>query len=407
MEGKIDIYDIENRYRVRLENFQKDKANKNKDFILDFLRDCELGKTVKNRGKKKIGTATRLKSLIYLDRISRWVGKPFNQITQNEFEEFILDLERGKFKRAIDNRPFTERTKVGYKEVIRKFFEWMNHAHKLGLDISFIDTTSQDIEIPAISYEELQKMAGLAPNVRTKFIVKVLFDSGARIEEFLNMRIDDLWWDDELKCYVVRIRISKTKPRTISLPLSTKEINEYFDYLKASDEYSPERPLVTLRYDAVRMLIGRLSKRVLNKAMSPHDFRHASATYYARKLSYFPFCYRYGWTFNSSQPRRYIDRNGLQERDTAKIIHNDEIGKFKDESQQLKENLARLSTENKEVWKWVEKLAITNHLMLKAITQDTRVEKDFKKQLKEVLSDSDSEMRHLVDKLQEREGVHS
>lgn len=45
---------------------------KNKEIILDFLRDCELGKTVKNKAKKRIGAhriakyASQLKKLATL-----------------------------------------------------------------------------------------------------------------------------------------------------------------------------------------------------------------------------------------------------------------------------------------------------------------------------------------------------
>ena len=57
--GEIDIHNRQNNFRKALERL---KANKsidptNKKLILEFIRDCQLGKTIKRKSKKRIGHA--------------------------------------------------------------------------------------------------------------------------------------------------------------------------------------------------------------------------------------------------------------------------------------------------------------------------------------------------------------
>ncbi len=60
---KIDIHNTSRRYHQAIETLKKDKSvsEKNKQFIVQFLKDAELGKTVLKKQKKKIGKRACLK----------------------------------------------------------------------------------------------------------------------------------------------------------------------------------------------------------------------------------------------------------------------------------------------------------------------------------------------------------
>ena len=362
MIEKIDIYNTEGNYKTQVKSFKKDANNGNRELILDYLRDCELGKTIKNRAKKKIGVGRRSKILSSLSRISNWIKKPFVNLTQEELENFILDLERDKYKKK-DRNNFSDSTKVDFKKILRKFILWMNKNKETSLDVSFIDTYQEEKEVPALTREEVEKLISRTNNLKTRFIIKVLFDGGLRIEEFLNLRGDDLTWKQDLSCYMIRVRISKTKPRTISLQLSTKEIDNHIEELKENKQFKSENPLISMTYDAVRVMLKRLGKKVLNKRVTPHLLRHTSATYYANKLSYFQLCYRYGWTMSSKQPNRYIDREGIKEQETAKIIRNDELGNVQEKNKKLEEDIIRLKEQISGMPEMFEKLNQTDNII--------------------------------------------
>lgn len=51
-----------------------------------------------------------------------------------------------------------------------------------------------------------------------------------------------------------------------------------------------------------------------------HALRRASATWYARHLTSYQLCARYGWSMGSKAVQRYIDHSGVLAQDTASII---------------------------------------------------------------------------------------
>lgn len=340
MTEKIDIHKVKDRYANALERFRHttDIVPRNKELMLQFLHDCEIGKTIKNAQKKRIGPARCLKYLITLKKLSEWIGKPFDEVDNNDMEKFIIDLENNKYLTNQD-KPYGEETKADFKKVIKKFYKWLqgNNDHYPEL-VSWIETIVKLQEIPALSREEIQRMVDQNANVRNKALIKVLFDSGARAEEFLNVRLKHLTKKDDY--FMVRIEHSKTKPRTISLPMCTQELD---DWLKQHPEAeNPEAQLFPLAYPGFRKLLDRIGKRVLSKKVNPHLLRHSSATYYCTRLNPYQLCYRYGWSMASRQPARYIDREGISEQETAKIMKTTTIADLKKTNEEMKEDLVRI-----------------------------------------------------------------
>jgi hypothetical protein len=78
-------------------------------------------------------------------------------------------------------------------------------------------------------------------------------------------------------------------------------------------------PLFPVPVKRVRIILRKVGERALKKRVHPHLLRHTSATYWANKLPYFKFCKRFGWTLTSKMPQRYIDREGLDDVDVARI----------------------------------------------------------------------------------------
>ena len=331
-----DIHHEKERYTKELEriNFLK----KNRETILEWLRQKKL--------RNKSQTSTLERQLRYIRRFDFWFKKDFRKVTQKEMEKVIENLQDGKYKRADNGKSYEGRGVANTKAEIKAFFGWIIKNYNIkDLDISFIDTSSKEEEIPALSMDiEVKKLMDSSP-LQYKFIIRLLTDGGFRIEEFLNMTWGDLTFDNELGCYMARIRISKTKPRTISLPLSTQEIN---DFKGSFDKINENEFVIKLTYNAVRKYMNALGKKVLKKNVFCHLLRHTSCTFYANKLNHYQMCKRYGWEFNSPMSTRYIDRNGVMERETAKIIRRDEVGELKMKvSRQEVEN--RVMKENFEI----------------------------------------------------------
>ena len=198
-----------------------------------------------------------------------------------------------------------------------------------------------------MSKEEIDKLAKTS-SIRDAALLMFMFDTGARAEELLNIRIDDLREEQIGKDTFFKVRIrfgtTKTKARTITIPLATPYIKNWLSmHLQGNDKSCFLFPIT---YDYLRKILYRKGK-ILSKRIYPHLLRHSSATYYCNRLNQYQLCYRYGWSMSSKQPQRYIDREGIEEEKTAEIIKYDETSKLRKENQLLKEDIQKLKESDK------------------------------------------------------------
>ena len=357
-EGKIDIHHNKRKLGRTLARVQSDDniCSESKQLIVDFIKDCLIGKTVLKKAKKKIGPATCLKYLNALPKLCLVLGKSLNEVTQKDMESFIGDLECDKIA-TRKGKPYSDETKVGIKKAIKKFWKWKDGDNRVYPKlVEWIDTYIEPKDFPALSRAEIEKLVENSASPRDRALLMVLLDAGPRIEELLNVRLkkEHLVWKEELGCYVMRLEFSKTKPRTISIPLCTKYITDWLEVHPARG--NPRAQLFPMTYGSVRMLLGRTGRRVLSKRVTPHMLRHSSATFYASKLTRYQLCYRYGWAMSSKEVDRYIDREGLLEENTATAVRTDEIERANKASTVMKEELSLVRESHSDLAARFEKL---------------------------------------------------
>jgi site-specific recombinase XerD len=402
MEEKKDIHKIEQRYFTALKSIEKDRniTKENKEIILRFLRDCELGKTIKGKQKKKIGRGRLLRVSSILKTMSNdWFRKPFTKITQQDMENFISDLERRKIL-SHKGKPYTEETQVTIKKFIKKFYKWLlGESIRYPELVDWIDTSGKQAEIPALRKQEIEKLLERTSNVRDKAMIILLFDSGARIEEFLNLRLDDVkvrkeginefqLYNVELgekDYFKIRIRYSKSKRRTIGIPLCTKYLKEWLkEHPKMND---PSAFLFDLTYPNIKKILMRKGMKILNKRLTPHILRHSSMTYYANIIkNRYQLCYRYGLAMSSKVVDRYIDRSGIIEEETADAVKADEITRFKKNYEKFKEKLDNLDEKYERTQEMLQRLLLDVVISRETIKKDPKFRKAYKETIREFAS---------------------
>lgn len=336
---KIDIHNTERAYETALNSLKNERLvyARNKELILKFLWDCKVGKTVKGRAKKKIGKRRLMKYLFTLKKLSIWIGRPFDEVSQDEMERFISDLEDNVFKNG--ERNYSERTKLDFKKSLCKFYKWLGRGNLL----EFVDTSPVETDVPVLRRDEVEKLVNSTPFVWFKAAIMILFDGGSRIEETLNIRFKDLTvreYKDDSRCHWINIRHSKTFGRTIPLPLCGECLRELRYTHPSRDD--PEAPLFSISYPAFRKRLRILSMKVLSKKVTPHMLRHSSATYWAPKMNRYQLCAKYGWAFSSDMPDRYIKRKGIIFDEIAQKGDTDQFSKLQSENRKLKDNLDKL-----------------------------------------------------------------
>ena len=321
----------------------------NRDLFLRYLRESELGKTIRKGQKRKIGAARNARVcyyLLYMDQVFR---KPLEEVTTRDMENFILALEGDELK-CRKGTPFASESKLSMKCFIRKFWKWLKgDGRNYPDEVEWIDTSGKPPEITCIPglQEGVAKLASYAPTALTKAIVWVLFDSGARLTEFLNIRIADVHQRDGAHdgVYFIRIRhaTSKTQGRMVALPLASEPLGEWLR--QHPDAGNPEAFVFPVSAPGMAMSLKRLGARVLGMNVHPHLFRHTSATYYASLLDRATYCKRFGWSFSSDMPDRYIDWAKIEEEKTVQAVRGAQANTMQEENRVLRDTIAQLRNE--------------------------------------------------------------
>lgn len=334
MEQKIDIHN----HTFTVEELKNTTSKTNYNLIKDFLKACELGQATISRSRKKRECGTRRLTKIYyiMKVIIKDIKKDLDKLNKKDVENYITLLTRKKL---------SDSTKADYKMILIKFLRWqLKENDKFHELTDWIGIDIKKKEVPYLSEEQVNSMLRKCNTIKQKILITFLFDSGARIEEFLNIRISDLIKveDDKEDYYKVTLRgeWSKTAGRTIGLfwKSSTELIElwlEELEDLKNKDKnFNPQGVLFPSTYDGCRVLLYKIALRSLGRKINPHLLRHSSATYYADKMDRTNLCNRYGWAYSSNMPDIYINRTGVKEKkiaDEFKAMKNKDLMKELDD----------------------------------------------------------------------------
>jgi integrase len=317
-------------------------TSKQKKDINLFVQDLKLGKIGKKVKERRIKNY-----LQFIIRLHEYFQKDFNKITDKEATKFYQDLQENKIKR-INGMPYSQSTKDEFVKTLKRFlgWSWGRNSIQYKKSISWMKEDYKTSDKKAITLKECESIVQNEKELRNKCLFKLLFDSGARIEEALNIKISDLKVvDNGQKYFLLHLRGTKTPEanRTIAIPLSTKELNLW---LKKHPTRNDNDYLFPIRYDNARKIIKIMSKKVLNFYLKPHELRHSSATHYIQHGGFGAeniggFYYRYGWKFGSKEALTYIKTylygGEIGQEKVVKFIENCEIEKLQKENTQKTE----------------------------------------------------------------------
>lgn len=318
--------DYEKSLEKGLKDVEKDLRihPKNKQFIKAYLRDAELGKTNLKGRKRKVGIKRLVKSLGLLKKMAlEWFKKPFDEVTQQDMESFVLNLERGIITYGKDNKPYSAETQSTIKKFIKKYWKWLKGNNKHCPDmVEWIDTTCEESDLPVITKEEFDMLLSHATKPSMKLLLVCFFVGGFRREEFFTLKIENFNLSGEIP--VANIQVSKTYKRPVGIDIYREIVVHYLKNIHPERNNS-EAYAYHCSHNSAAKALYRLIKKVLpNKAdkqnMSFHMLRRSSATYYAQYLSHYQMCAKYGWSMNSDMPQRYIKRANVVVKEISSIV---------------------------------------------------------------------------------------
>ena len=296
-----------------------------KDKIFEFVDVLREGSGIKEH-----------RQYFYYERLiilSEVLGERILNPSKQDVIKAIAEL---RDRTTIRHASYSPSTISDFKKVLKKFVKYSNdgelpkfwndiHSEKIKSRYSAADQM--------ISYDELQSLLNACKNQRDKALVSLLWDSGIRASELLQLKVKDFQKSSDGLYAVLNIQQgSKTyKQRTVILTGdSVVLVPQYIEFLKdfLKDKFSDdgflfigigkEKPGENLTYDDLRMIIQKVRMRSgIQKPISPHLFRHTCATRMASEnLPVEVFTRQMGWSSN-----KMIDNySHLNSKDQIKAI---------------------------------------------------------------------------------------
>jgi integrase len=297
----------------------------NQKLLYKYLRFAKL--------ERNITPKTELRYYYCFCRIQQYTKIPLDKLTTEELQNVILKVK--------DNKKWSLRTKDTIIFSAKSFFKWLEK------DVSWIKRQrgqkSQKLPEDLLTENEVLMLIRASDHLRDKALVSVLYESGVRAGELLNMSIKDVIFDD----FGSIIRVSgKTGDRRIRLVFSTSYLKNWIDKHPLRDDrdsklwvsISNRGKHEPLQYQHLSVRLKELATKCdLKKPMNPHHFRHSRASFLAKFLTESQLKVFFGWTQASDMAQIYVHLSGrdvddallskvfglkkLEERGRSKLIH--------------------------------------------------------------------------------------
>jgi len=256
---------------------------------------------------------TRTNYLVYLHRFAEHMkDKDLSKATKSDVISFVTSLKNeGLMNSSINS----------VKSRLKTFYIWLNNRKKTPACVSWIkrDRTKRKIDPNEIlSEDEVRSMIEKADNQRDKAIIMTLYETGTRIDEFMNIKFKDMFFDK----YGVRIKVDgKTGERVIRIVNSIPYLREWMKIHPLSknpeaylwinfSKTQPKKIGQQLKYNGHSQILKRAAKLAgISKKIHPHILRHSRASFLAGKVTE-PYLRKVmGWTDDSNMVEVYVHLN--------------------------------------------------------------------------------------------------
>ncbi|MEM4259361.1 MAG: tyrosine-type recombinase/integrase [Candidatus Pacearchaeota archaeon] len=197
----------------------------------------------------------------FVEKFLKKTNKPADQLNEDDAKAYLAELFDTKSKNTV--MLAAAAIKFFFKEILCK--EFVN-----------VKMPKKDSKLPEVlTKEEVKKMIDSSDNQKSRLIISLLYSTGLRVSELVNLKIDDINFSD--KSGWVR-RGKGAKDRLFVLPESLcKELQEYLNGKEHKFVFSKEKPLTTRNIQ--KIIKGTRIRAGISKKVTPHTLRHSFATH--------------------------------------------------------------------------------------------------------------------------------
>lgn len=252
-----------------------------------------------------LGTITRYNQIRLIVPLAKMVRKPFEKMTREDIESFLYSL--------TDLSPSSIDL---HKTYIKKFFKWLYRSDTFPEIVKWIKKNNhRTAKLPEelLTREEIKAMVDAVCNPRDKAIISLLYESGCRLGEIVNLKQKHVTLDQYGAVLLVD---GKTGQRRVRLINSAADL---IVWLNNHPRKGPDNPLFVNERKPDKALEGMgiyymvtsaAKKAGLTKRVHPHLYRHTRFTHLAGDMSESDLKYMGGWAGDSRMVRVYVHRSG-------------------------------------------------------------------------------------------------
>ena len=199
------------------------------------------------------------------------VQKAPQDICTNDVRLFLAQYQQ--------QRKVSDRSLDKYRQILNGFFEWaVNEEYIVKNPCKNIKAFKFEVEPRrALTRLQLERVRRSCKTKRDLAIVDVLYSTGCRVSELVNMTLDDVDFDNNL----IKIVGKGRKHNTVYLnDVARLSLDEYLKCKKGDDRHlfvSDYKPHGQLTTRSIEHLFSEIGKQ-FNMKLTPHILRHTSAT---------------------------------------------------------------------------------------------------------------------------------
>lgn len=253
---------------VLLKNFDDAQAETHKDISnLEYLDMFIAAKSIEGCSER---------TLIYyrstIKRMLLMIGAPVQRITTEMLRDYIGDYQgiNNCSKATIDN----------VRRNLSSFFSWLeNEDYIIKSPIRRIHKVRTGTTVKeTFSDENVEMMRDACLKVRDLAIIDILYSTGMRVGELVNLNIDDIDFN-ERQCIV---RGKGNKERQVYFDARTKlHLQKYLNGRTDHNDalfITLDSPYERLKISGVEIRLRELGRRLNIERVHPHKFRRSMAT---------------------------------------------------------------------------------------------------------------------------------
>lgn len=297
----------EKRLNETSENIQQSAVicARNKELIQEYKRDKVLD---------GLSEATLLKNLTRLKVMSEHLeDQQLDEMDKADVKDLVAWIHS-----EYDN----DETIDTYKNVIRSFWRWLDpdkdgDAPETVAWIKLNNSTRSD-KLPKdlLTKDDIEAQVDAAKNPRDRALIWMLYETGARIGELIDLTVGDIEDRKHGKKVVIEGKTgSRRLPLVESVPYINKWLNDHPDPTKDAPlwckiQQGSSDDQLGYRYIRDKILRKTMKEAEIDKPSNPHHYRHSRASYLANHLKEAQLCTWFGWVQGSDVPAKYVHLSG-------------------------------------------------------------------------------------------------